>query len=288
MRLRWQRRLIKWLRTRHNRGSRLRASLTRLEQQGFRLEEALGAAVLDRSLVHQDRAAAAEFLSRIGDSGSVQSLITLFFEQTQKDDLFDTALTIEGLNDRRAIPHLIRGLLKDSNADRRRAAARALGWIHPSNGSAARALAECVCDVSQTLAVREEAAESLAYVGTYQTIDPLISVMRRDPEAGVRFWAVFGLGGSGRGEARVEAALESMLTDTESPAGEWWPVGMEALAMLGAGRLSQNRYRALFIRELQRIQSDPDRATEGDRRWASFYGLRTACVESDSVYRGYG
>ena len=66
--------------------------------------------------------------------GSFQPLLALFFEQTEKDDLYATALTLESLNDRRAVPPLIHALLEDGNPHRRHAAARALGWIRQRAG----------------------------------------------------------------------------------------------------------------------------------------------------------
>ena len=63
--------------------------------------------------------------------GEVQALLRFFFEQTEKDDLYHTALTLESLNDRRAVPPLIHALLEDGNPHRRHAAAR-LGLDSPA------------------------------------------------------------------------------------------------------------------------------------------------------------
>jgi hypothetical protein len=193
--------------------------------------------------------------------------LNLFFQQTEKDALYATALTIEELHDRRAVPPLIHALLEDSNPHRRHAAARALGWICQSR-AAAIALGRCLADPTQPQAAREEAAESLAYVGTRETIGPLISALR-DPDCRIRFWAVFGLGGSCLGEVRGLQALESVLDDGETPPGNWWPVGKEALAML-AKYPSAGDYRMRLAVERQRIGSDPT-ATPEDRRWAECY-----------------
>jgi len=226
--------------------------------------------MLDPDRFHQERSAAGKLLALGKDAAVAQDLLKLFFEQSGKDELYATALTLEGLNDRRVIPILIRALLEDSNPHRRHAAARALGWIRPSNRAAARALAQCLVDPSQPQPAREEAAESLAYAGTRETIDALISVLK-DPDVRLRFWAVFGLGGSCRGEPRAVQALESVLVDGETPPGNWWPVGKEALAMLANLPTLRDRYKPILAAERHRIQSDPN-ATDEDRRWAEFYG----------------
>jgi HEAT repeat protein len=165
--------------------------------------------MLDPSRGHYDRAEIGRLLSVTGDSQAVDALLRLFFEQTEKDDLYVTALTLEGLDDRRAVQPLIQALLEDYNPHRRHAAARALGWIHRPGRTAALALARCLADPLQPQAAREEAAESLAYVGGRDTIEPLISVLH-DSDVRIRFWAVFGLGSSCRGDARAVQALESI------------------------------------------------------------------------------
>ncbi len=230
--------------------------------------------MLDPTLFHHERGAAGKLLAISGDKVAVQALLKLFFEQSEKDDLYVTALTLEELNDRLAVPILINALLEDSNPHRRHAAARALGWIRPSDRATARALARCLVDPTQPQPAREEAAESLAYVGTRETIDAIISVLR-DPDVRIRFWAVFGLGGSCRGDLRAVQALESVLDDGETPPGNWWSVGREALAMLAKLPSVRDRYDARLAVETQQILSDVN-ATNEDRRWASCYDYSDA------------
>jgi HEAT repeat protein len=225
--------------------------------------------MLDTTCGHFDRATAGKLLGAC----AVDALRELFFEQTAKDDLYLTALTLETLNDRRAVPWLIPALLEGDNPHRRHAAARALGWIRPASRSAARALARCLVDPSQPQPAREEAAESLAYAGNAGTIDALISVLG-EADVRIRFWAVFGLGGSCRGDARAVRALESMLDDGETPPGNWWPVGKEALTMLGGMHPPVGDYRARLKAEMQRVRADPN-ASEEERRWAELYGPPT-------------
>jgi len=269
MRLRWQRRVRKQLRRMRGQDRTLAIAVAKLERGGTPLAGALRAIMLDPARFHQDRAASGKLLAVDGGAGTVQTLLGLFFEQTEKDDLYATALTIESLNDRRAVPPLIGLLLHDGNPHRRHAAARALGWINRPGRVAALALAHCLVDPAQPQPAREEAAESLAYVGTRETIEPLISVLR-DPDVRIRFWAVFGLGGSCRGDVRAIRALESVLDDRETPPGNWWPVGKEALAMLASKQRPAGEYETKLSTERQRILANPN-ATAEDRRWAECY-----------------
>jgi HEAT repeat protein len=123
--------------------------------------------------------------------------------------------------------------------------------------------------------VREEAAESLAYLCSSRAIPPLISVLT-DPHVGIRFWAVFALGNirsppSFRQTDRsVVPALESTLSDDAVPPGNWWSVAREALAMLGHLDPPEARYRDQLVEEIQRVIDDPNASPE-DRRWASYY-----------------
>jgi len=241
-------------------------SVAKLERQGLSLVEALRYILLDPARSHHERGAIGEIWSVSRDGQAVQALLKLFFEQTGKDDLYTTALTLEYLNDQRAVQPLVQALLQDDNPHRRHAAARALGWIRRPGRNAALALAGCLADPAQPQAVREEAAESLAYVGTRETIDALISVLH-DPDVRIRFWAVFGLGSSCRGDSRAVRALESMLGDIEVPPGNWWSVGKEALAMLGC---LSGEYRMRLTMESRRVLSNRD-ATDEDRHWAESY-----------------
>ena len=66
------------------------------------------------------------------------SLLDLFFRQTEKDELRETAVAIERLGDRAAVGPLVKAL-HDPNPHRRHAAARALGWIPEAGPQAAKA-----------------------------------------------------------------------------------------------------------------------------------------------------
>ena len=269
MRLRWQRLVRKQLRRMRGQDRMLAMAVAKLERGGTPLAGALRAILLDPTRFHQDRAASGKLLAIAGGGEAVRTLLGLFFEQTGKDDQYATALTKEALNDRRAVPPLIRSLLHDDNPHRRHAAARALGWIQRPGRAAALALAPSLVDAAQPQPVREEAAESLAYVGTRETIEPLISVLR-DPDVRIRFWAVFGLGRSCRGDVRAIRALESVLDDRETPPGNWCPVGQEALAMLALKPRPAGKYETQLSAATQRIDANPN-ATAEDRRWAACY-----------------
>jgi len=269
MRLRWQRRIRKRLRRIRGEQQTLAQAVSKIERQGLSLIQALFEFMVDPSRGHGDRAEIGRLLSATGDSEAVDALLRLFFEQSERDDLYAKALTLEGLDDRRTVQPLIKALLEDHNPHRRHAAARVLGWINSPGRTAALALARCLADPLQPQAAREEAAESLAYVGGRDTIDPLISVLH-DSDVRIRFWAVFGLGSSCLGDARAVQALESMLDDDQIPPGDWWSVGKEAFAMLGSMHPPVADYKRRLAAETQRILASVN-VTAEDRRWAEGY-----------------
>ena len=276
MRLRIERRIRKRLRlTRHN--QQLVRALHKHEQSGISLAEALPAIMLDPSVDWYTRGSAARLLALADARGTITSLLDLFFKQTEKEELWLTALSIEHAGVRAAVHRLV-DALGDSNPHRRHAAARALGWIPQAGRRAAKALVQALVDKSQPQPVREEAAESLAYSYYTPAIPALISVLA-ETDVRIRFWAVFALGGLGQWQLskpggggpwpnRVIQALEPLLSDEEMPPGNWWPVGKEALAMLGQ---MKPRYCVELDRETKRILSDPAAAPE-DLRWAEGYG----------------
>ncbi|MCC6538215.1 MAG: HEAT repeat domain-containing protein [Bryobacterales bacterium] len=239
------------------------------EQAGHSLTGALRAALDPLAADYFAMARVAGFLSldRRDPRAGARELLARFFRLTEKDELYLTALALENLNDRAAVPPLIEALLRDENPHRRHAAARALGWIRCPGRAAAMALAECLADAAQPQPAREEAAESLAYVGTEETIYALESVLQ-DPDVRLRFWAVFGLGGHGnRHSERARRALESVLEDNETPPGNWWPVGKEALAMLAGWDAPDGPWSQRMKSEAERILADKQ-ASPDDQRWA--------------------
>lgn len=194
MRIRWQRRAWKQIRRWRGAAAGLRVQM---ERPGGTLEAGLLEVLRDPGMSRWGRAAAGKLLALDGGARAVEPLIRA---------------------------------LRDENPHRRTEAARALGWIWQPGRAAARALAECLLDRAQLLETREEAAESLSYVGTRETVEAMIAVLA-DPDPRVRFWTVFGLGGSCRKDERATRALERMWGDTELMPG-WWSVGQEALGLL--------------------------------------------------------
>lgn len=235
MRQRIERKLRKRLRNlrRHDGARDLARNVERLERSGLPFSDSLHKIVFDASLDWHIRAEIAKILM-LADNRVPLQLVAQFFTLRDKLELWQTALTIESLSDVRCVASLIPAL-HDENPDRRHAAARALGWIGQSGGPAVTALVDALQDTSQPTAVREEAAESLAYLNSNRAIPALISALH-DPAVQVRFWSVFALGSirsrkSRRIDPRVIPAIESMLDDHETPTG-WWPVSKEARDML--------------------------------------------------------
>lgn len=210
----------------------------------------------------------------------VSDLLELFFSQHDKHNLWETALTIEWFGNAAAVRPLTRAL-HDGNPDRRHAAARALGWIPNAGRSAAKALVEVLTDKAQPQPVREEAAESLAYLDYAASIPALISVLQ-ERDMRIRFWAVFAIDSLGQRYKEKEhlcamaiEALEQVLNDDEVAPGDWWSVGREALAMLGH---FVPRYRSLAEQEIGMVLQNPHASLE-DKRWAESYS-RTADTAS--------
>jgi HEAT repeat protein len=239
-------------------------AVERLERAGIDLSAALRAVSLDAESGWLIRGLAARLFAIADGKEAVGCLIRLFFAQTEKLELWETALTIEWFGDRAAIRSLIPAL-QDDNPHRRQAAARALGWIPYAGGRAARALVQVLLDRAQPSAVRAEAAESLAYLHYPPSIPALISVLD-EADVRLRFWAVFSLGAQTDRPQAVEA-LERMLTDEGLPDDGWWAVGREALAMLAH---LGDKYQASLERGLRQVLADPNASPE-DRRWAKFY-----------------
>jgi HEAT repeat protein len=242
--------------------------LNRYERLGMPLALALRRVMLDPAAGWYVRGLAARVLAIADARGAVEALLELFFAQTEKVELWETALTIEWLGDRAAVRPLAEALY-DENPDRRHAAARALGWIPKAGGRATKALIRALSDKSQPQPVREEAAESLAYLGCAQAVPALILVLD-EPDVRMRFWSVFALGKIGsryNANQRVVKALERMLSDEEVPPGNWWSIGREALAMLGQ---LEAKYQAELDSEVERVLGDANSSAE-DLRWAKGY-----------------
>lgn len=268
MRVRHERRLAKRVRACKPRHFLAQQLLQRAIRNPVGIGLMLRQATLDPTTDWQTRGQAARILSAVDSRGIVADLLGLFYSQTEKEDLWQTALTLESLCSRETVRPLVKAF-HDANLDRRHAAARALGWIPNAGRTAANALVEVLADRSQPNPVREEAAESLAYLGCASAVPALVRALD-DTDVRIRFWAVFALGslagnaGSDQTKSDIVRALERMLLDNATPPGNWWPVRREALSMLGT--LTPG-YEALLADEIAAVLSDPDASAE-DKWWA--------------------
>jgi HEAT repeat protein len=168
--------------------------ILRLERDGLPLSDALRTIISDPAAGWLARGETPRVLALSNAQLVARQLLSQFFSQEEKDELWETARTVERFGDVRCVGPLVNGL-SDINLYRRQAVARALGWIPNSGTRAVNALIKALTDVSQPVAVREEAAESLAYLNSSRAIGPLISVLA-EPDVRIRFWAVFALGAS--------------------------------------------------------------------------------------------
>src|SRR5713101_933349 len=122
--------------------------------------------------------------------------------------------------------------------------------------------------------VRGQVAESLRSYRTKKTIKALVDCSA-DASAEVRFWCVFGLGHFVRKRKTplvVARALEERLGDIESPddRGNWWPIGLEALAMLRGYKKSCFPIEQIFRETILRVMREP--LNHSHRwRWADCY-----------------
>jgi HEAT repeat protein len=252
-------------------------TVQRYEREGRPLARALHQIATDVAINRNPRATSARLLAVSkcqNHSALTEHLLSQFFSQELKGELWETAWILERLGDIRAVGPLIHAL-QDVNHDRRHAAARALGWIRNPSNRAVRALIHILTDASQPVPVREAAAESLAYLASSRAVPVLISVLR-DSDVRIRFWAVFALGiirkryiyrnfGPRRGPVAGSNAHRP-----GDPPGNWWSVAREALAMLGQLNPPEASHRDRFIHELQRVTGDPNASPE-DRQWVGFF-----------------
>jgi hypothetical protein len=143
-----------------------------------------------------------------------------------------------------------------ADSDERRTAMRGLCRDKRSIPYLLRILA----DRSEAPAIRGDAADLLRSWRKARVIKALVE-FSADPSAEVRFWCVFALGRSVRRRKTrlaVVQALEARLGDLECPdTTGYWPVGLEALAMLEG--CSQTRYpiQSLFGETLLKVMRDP-------------------------------
>ncbi len=130
-----------------------------------------------------------------------------------------------------------------------------------------------LADRSESPIIRGDAAELLKYSRRARVIRALVE-FSEDPSEEVRFWCVFALGSSIRRRKTrlaVMRAIEARLADLECPdLIGYWPVGLEALAMLQGCRQTHYPIEALFTETMLKVMRDPlNHPSKWD--WANCY-----------------
>ncbi len=140
-------------------------------------------------------------------------------------------------------------------------------------------LLRVLADRSESSITRGDAAELLRFTRKPKAIKALVE-FSEDPSAEVRFWCVFALGHFVRRRKTrlaVVRALEARLEDLEYPdIIGFWPVGLEALAMLRRCRQTRYPIEALFKETILRVMRDPlNHASKWE--WANCYWQDEFC-----------
>ena len=121
-------------------------------------------------------------------------------------------------------------------------------------------LLRVLADQSESPIIRGDAAELLKFWRKRKVMTALVK-FSADPSAEVRFWCVFALGSFVRRRKTpltVVRALEARLGDLECPdIIGYWPVGLEALAMLQECRQTRYPIGALFRETILKVMRDP-------------------------------
>jgi hypothetical protein len=134
-------------------------------------------------------------------------------------------------------------------------------------------LLRVLADQSESPIIRGDAAELLKFSKGRKVLTALVK-FSADPSAEVRFWCVFALGSFVRWRKTrlpVVRALEARLGDLECPdIIGFWPIGLEALAMLQGCRQTRYPVEALFRETLLNVMRDP-LSHPSKWGWANFY-----------------
>jgi hypothetical protein len=148
-------------------------------------------------------------------------------------------------------------------------------------------LLSVLANPSEVPTIRGDAAELLNFSRKRKVITALVK-FSEDPSAEVRFWCVFALGSFVRRRKTrltVVRALEARLGDLEYPdIIGYWPVGLEALAMLQGCRHTRYPIEALFTETMLKVMRDPlNHASKWG--WANFYWRDDVAVSAEEGYR---
>ncbi|MBI1898499.1 MAG: HEAT repeat domain-containing protein [Acidobacteria bacterium] len=199
-------------------------------------------------------------------------LLERFFGATDWVEIVDPARDLSVQDDPADVPPLL-AALHDQLEARRWGAVYALGFSR-RDGRVVRPLIQVLRNKQETPRVRAQAAECLGMLGKRKAVKALIQCCT-DESAEVRFWSVFALGQyhwrRNKPPRAVVRALESRLEDRESPddRGNWWTVGLEALAML-RGRGPRHPAPQLFRDKVLRVFKDPLNHRD-EWQWATWY-----------------
>ena len=267
MRRRVERRIRKRLRLA---GNRILAGLVAdREQRGQTLEVALVEVVKSEPLWH---GVAGGLLDVCQPGVGVRLLLARFLGTEDPLEIPDVASGLDELGDTSSLGPICVAL-NDSNLIRRRWAAYLLGWIHGPRRRPVSSLIAVLLDRSQPAKVRGQAAESLNYLGARRAI-PALLLAAQDPEALVRWWAAFALGGHrNRFDQEVVEALTKLLDDEVVPEEEQYSIGLEALGVLGTMDPPGTDFRARLAARCKPIRENPAAWPESDRNWELTWDL---------------
>lgn len=150
------------------------------------------------------RAGACWLLARVGGRGTLGALLAAATDV--HPSLRCGALIALGLwRDPRALPTVRRLARRDPDLTVRVLAVHALGEL--ADSASLRFLIRTLDDTRQPVQLRDQAAESLAYIDDRRSVPALIAATR-DRSVGVRYSAVYALGALGHGDLRCRAALQ--------------------------------------------------------------------------------
>jgi HEAT repeat protein len=166
------------------------ARLRRLRDRRIRRLEDLIALVEDEGADVEDRVAACWFLGRLQQPEATPALCRAMTHGPRPVRLAACYAAVD-MDDRGAVACLERALAGDPDAEVRKAAAYALGWLR--DRAAVLSLLETLRNRGETAEVRGMAAEQLGRLEDERAV-PTLRQALRDEQTEVRFWAAYALG----------------------------------------------------------------------------------------------
>jgi HEAT repeat protein len=174
--------------------------LRRLRGRGIERLSDLTALVEDENADVDDRLAACWFLGRLQRQEATPALCRVMARGSAAVRLAACYAAVD-MNDSRAVPCLERALTGDEDAQVRKAAAYALGWLR--DRTAVLPLLETLRNQRETAEVRGMAAEQLGRLEDERAVPDLRQALR-DEHPEVRFWAAYALGCVGTAEVTAD------------------------------------------------------------------------------------